>query len=345
MATTRSRTLRPVPDVETQLMHRVIHGYKRAYRIAGDGPALLLIHGIGDSSAIWADLVPHLAKDYTVIAPDLLGHGQSDKPRGDYSVAAYANGMRDLLAVLGIERATVVGHSLGGAVAMQMAYQFPQLVERLVLVSSSGITKDVHPVLRLISVPVANEWMGMLRLPGGHSIARVAWNLLDQLHEGTVAPGAVLTRTPDIMRVLGELNDHAAYFAFLKSLRAVVDWRGQVVTLLDRCYLNEAIPVQIVWGARDTIFPVTHAHLAHSAMPGSRIAVFKNAGHYPFRSDSLGFLRVLEEFLSTTVPAEFDAAHWRHTLMSGVGEGDIVGGPMTRMAVLDAMGSSERSAT
>src|SRR6478752_2132345 len=112
MAPTRSRTLRPVPDVETELMHRSIHGYKRAYRIAGEGPALLFIHGIGDSSAVWADLIPHLARHHTVIAPDLLGHGQSDKPRGDYSVAAYANGMRDLLAVLGIDRATIVGHSL-----------------------------------------------------------------------------------------------------------------------------------------------------------------------------------------------------------------------------------------
>ncbi|MBD0323349.1 MAG: alpha/beta hydrolase, partial [Aldersonia sp.] len=147
MVKRRARALRPVPDVETRLVHRTIHGYKRAYRIAGDGPALLLIHGIGDSSAVWADLIPHLARRYTVIAPDLLGHGHSDKPRGDYCVAAYANGMRDLLAVLGIERATIIGHSLGGAVAMQMAYQFPQLVERLVLVSPSGITKDVHALL------------------------------------------------------------------------------------------------------------------------------------------------------------------------------------------------------
>jgi pimeloyl-ACP methyl ester carboxylesterase len=345
MAAVRSRTLRPVPDVETQLAFRSIHGYNRAYRIAGEGPALLLIHGIGDSSATWTGLIPHLARHHTVIAPDLLGHGRSDKPRGDYSVAAYANGMRDLLAVLGVDRVTVIGHTLGGSVAMQMAYQFPQLVERLVLVSSSGITNDVHPLLRLISVPVANEWMGLLKLPGGRDAARLAWNLLDQLHDGALAPSAMLTRTPDIMRVLGELNDHAAYGAFLRSLRAVVDWRGQVITLLDRMYLNEAMPVQIIWGGRDTIFPVTHAHLAHSAMPGSRIAVFKRAGHYPFRTDSMGFLRVVEEFLESTVPAEFDAARWRQALMAGVGEDDIVGGPLTRMAVLDAMGSSERSAT
>jgi hypothetical protein len=118
-----------------------------------------------------------------------------------------------------------------------------------------------------------------------------------------------------------------------------------VVTLLDRCYLNEAMPVQIVWGARDTIFPVAHAHLAHSAMPGSRVAVFHGAGHYPFHHDPLEFLRVVEEFLDTTSPAEFDAVRWRRALIAGVGEGDITGGPMARMAVLDAMGSGERSAT
>lgn len=113
----RASGLHPVAEQgehDVPLRHRVIHGYRRAYRMAGSGPAILLIHGIGDSSATWADLIPELARNHTVIAPDLLGHGASDKPRADYSVAAYANGIRDLLGVLGIERATLVGHSLGG---------------------------------------------------------------------------------------------------------------------------------------------------------------------------------------------------------------------------------------
>ena len=345
MARSRSRSLRPVPDVETRVCYREIHGYRRAFRIAGEGPALLLIHGIGDSSAVWAEIIPHLAKRHTVIAPDLLGHGRSDKPRGDYSVAAYANAMRDLLAVLNVERATIVGHSLGGAVAMQFAYQFPQLVERLVLASSSGITKHVHVMLRLISVPVANEWMGLLKLPGGRTAARVAYNFVEQLATGDVDPGAMLTRTPDIMRVVGELDDRAEYAVFLRSLRAVVDWRGQVITLLDRCYLNSAVPVQIVWGGRDSIFPVGHAHLAHSAMPGSRLSVFSRCGHYPFRDDPLGFLRVVEDFLEATAPAGYDHDRWRRCLVDGVGEESISGGAHTRMAVLDAMGAAERSAT
>src|SRR6516162_10934728 len=108
------RPLRAVCEIDViapTLQFRTIHGYRRAYRIAGSGPAILLIHGIGDNSTTWNTVQAKLAQRFTVIAPDLLGHGQSDKPRADYSVAAYANGMRDLLSVLDIERATVVGHS------------------------------------------------------------------------------------------------------------------------------------------------------------------------------------------------------------------------------------------
>ena len=133
--------------------------------MAGSGPAILLIHGIGDNSTTWSTVQSKLAQRFTVIAPDLLGHGKSDKPRADYSVAAYANGMRDLLSVLDIERVTVVGHSLGGGVAMQFAYQFPQLVDRLILVGAGGVTKDVNVALRIASLPMGSEALALLRLP------------------------------------------------------------------------------------------------------------------------------------------------------------------------------------
>src|SRR5271154_1785777 len=166
--TERQRNLRPVREVTApSLQFRTIHGYQRAYRIAGSGPAILLIHGIGDNSPPWDTVQAKPAQRFTVIAPDLLGHGKSDKPRADYSVAAYANGMRDLLSVLEIERVTVVGHSLGGGVGMQFAYQFPHLVERLILVSAGGVTKDVNIVLRLASLPMGSEALALLRLPVG----------------------------------------------------------------------------------------------------------------------------------------------------------------------------------
>ena len=161
----RKPNLRPVRELTPSLEYRTIHGYRRAYRVAGSGPAILLIHGIGDNSTTWSTVQTKLAQRFTVIAPDLLGHGKSDKPRADYSVAAYANGMRDLLSVLDIDKVTVVGHSLGGGVAMQFAYQFPQLVDRLILVGAGGVTKDVNIALRIASLPMGSEALAFLRLP------------------------------------------------------------------------------------------------------------------------------------------------------------------------------------
>ncbi|MGB3773255.1 MAG: alpha/beta hydrolase [Rhodococcus sp. (in: high G+C Gram-positive bacteria)] len=345
MPETRLRALRTVPDAEPRLHFRTIHGYRRAFRMAGEGPVVLLIHGIGDSSETWTDVLPHLASKYTVIAPDLLGHGLSDKPRADYSVAAYANGIRDLLVTLGIESVSVVGHSLGGGVAMQFGYQFPEMVERLVLVSAGGVTKDVHPALRLMATPVVNEAFKLLRLPGAMSLLGLAGSVIDKLDGTPFHPGAIVHDTPDLFRVLNNLLDSTAYDAYLRTLRAVVDWRGQVVTMLDRCYLTENLPVQLIWGDEDTVIPVGHAHLAHAAMPGSRMDVFHGAGHFPYRDDPMRFLDVLEGFFSTTMPLQFDEQRWRQMLVDGVGEDTIAGSATTRQAVLGAMGSDERSAT
>lgn len=345
MGTSRARQLHPVPDVEPRMVFRTVHGYRRAFRMAGSGPALLLIHGIGDNSSTWQELIPHLARKYTVIAPDLLGHGRSDKPRADYSVAAYANGMRDLLSVLGIDKVSVIGHSLGGGVAMQFAYQFPDRVERLVLVSSGGVTKDVHPILRLISMPMISDALKLLRVPGFMPAVKVTGAALGQLNRSPLRPGSLLHDLDDLVRILAELPDPTAYEAYLRTLRAVVDWRGQVVTMLDRSYLTENLPVQLIWGDQDTVIPVSHAYLAHSAMPDSRLEIFRGAGHFPFRDAPMRFLRVVEQFLESTAPLTFDEERWRQLLLTGVSESRISGGAATRMAVLDAMGSDERSAT
>src|SRR6202008_2862204 len=194
--TQRKPNLRSVREVVPSLQFRTIHGYQRAYRIAGSGPVILLIHGIGDNSTTWNTVQAKLAQRFTVVAPDLLGHGKADKPRADYSVAAYANGMRDLLSVLDIERVTIIGHSLGGGVAMQFAYQFPHLVERLILVAAGGVTKDVNVVLRLASLPMGSEALALLRLP----LVRPALQLFGR------AAGMVLGSTgggPGLPDVLG----------------------------------------------------------------------------------------------------------------------------------------------
>lgn len=318
-----------------------VHGYRRAYRIAGSGPVVLLIHGIGDNSSTWDEVQTSLASRFTVIAPDLLGHGKSDKPRADYSIAAYANGMRDLLSVLGIDRATVVGHSLGGGVAMQFTYQFPQLVERLVLVAAGGVTKDVNVVLRAASLPGVAESLPLLQLPGVLPSLRFAGDVLDRVFR----TAGLQLDIPDVVRILADLPEPTASSAFARTLRAVVDWRGQVVTMLDRCYLAESIPVQLVWGTQDQVIPISHARLAHSAMPGSRLEVFKGSGHFPFHDDPARFVRVVEEFIEATEPAEYDSERLRAMLRHGAREEDIAGSAETRIAVLDAMKHDERSAS
>jgi pimeloyl-ACP methyl ester carboxylesterase len=294
------------------VQHRVIHGYQRAFVRKGRGPALLLIHGIGDSSDTWEPLVDELAREYTVIAPDLLGHGRSAKPRADYSVAAYANAMRDLLVALDLDRATVVGHSLGGGVAMQFAYQYPERCERLVLVSAGGIARDVHPILRLVSSPIAELVLPLLRLPGAR---HVGWLVLEALRWlGTDLGGD----SGDFQRLFDALPDPTSQRAFVRTLRAVVDWRGQVITMLDRSYLARGIPTLLMWGTRDPVVPYWHAHLAHAAMPGSRLYSFDGAGHFPHHYDAPRFLAVLQAFIAATRPAIHRPDEWRALLRSGL---------------------------
>jgi pimeloyl-ACP methyl ester carboxylesterase len=309
--TRRTRAGSAVEVDETELRFRTIHGYRRAYRMAGSGPALLLLHGIGDSSEGWQPLIPALAEHFTVIAPDLLGHGASAKPRADYSVAAYANGMRDLLDVLGIERATVVGHSLGGGVAAQIAYQYPERCERLVLVASGGVGPEVTPVLRLAAAPFAELTLPLLHWPLG----RLARGLLVDALQLT---GTSLGRDADeIRRVLDGLPDGPARGAFTRTLRSVVDWRGQVVTMLDRSYLVEGLPVLLCWGTDDPIIPMSHGELARAAMLGSRFEVYDGAGHFPHHADPDRFVADLCDFHAGTAAYEHDLMRRKELLDQG----------------------------
>lgn len=295
----------------TEIEHVVVHGYRRAFRRCGSGPVLLLLHGIGDSSAAWEPLMPALGERFTVIAPDLLGHGASDKPRADYSVAAYANGVRDLMDVLGVERATVVGHSLGGGVAAQACYQYPHRFERLVLVSTGGVAREVAPALRLLSAPYAELALPVTRLPGARLVARG----LAEVAKRT--PLALGRDADELVRVFDGLPSGPARKSFTRTLRSVVDWRGQLVTMLDRCYLADEMPTLLVWGDRDGVIPVAHGHLAHAAMPASRLEVFAGAGHFPHHAEPERFVALLRAFVDETAPARFDADRWVDRLRTG----------------------------
>ncbi|MCB0922986.1 MAG: alpha/beta hydrolase [Mycobacterium sp.] len=341
MGDTREVHTRPVADYTPALRFRTIHGYRRAFRIAGSGPALLLIHGIGDNSTTWTSVHSKLAERYTVIAPDLLGHGLSDKPRADYSVAAYANGMRDLLSVLDVDKVTVIGHSLGGGVAMQFAYQFPQMLERLILIGAGGVTRDVNIALRFASLPIGGEALALLRLPLVMPVLHAAGRILG----GALGSSGTAGDINNALRILTDLPEPTASAAFTRTLRAVVDWRGQVVTMLDRCYLTESVPVQLIWGDRDAVIPVSHAHMAHAAMPGSRLEIFEGSGHFPFHDDPDRFVTLVRRFIDGTEASDYDHARLRDLLLKGSTEATMSGPRAARVAVLDALENDERSAT
>ncbi len=293
------------------IQYRTIHGYRRAYVKAGQGPAILLIHGIGDSSDTWRPVVEQLAEDHTVIAPDLLGHGRSEKPRADYSIAAYANGMRDLLSVLDIDRVTVVGHSLGGGVAAQFAYQFPERCERLVLVGSGGVGRTVSPLLRLAAVPGVEFLMPLFGWQPIRFASRVTFATLRFLDT------ALGRDAEEVLAVFDALPNTLARTAILRTLRSGVDWRGQVITMLDRAYLAEGMPTKIIWGRRDAIIPLGHGKLVNASMPGSDLEIFDEAGHFPHHTDPERFVTIVRDFVASTAPATYDPSDWRDRLRRG----------------------------
>ena len=286
---------------EFETVHHVeLHGHHVSYRTAGAGPVILLVHGVAGTSEQWADVAPVLAEEFTVLAPDLLGHGQSAKPQGDYSLGAYAVSLRDLLVVLGHRRATIVGHSLGGGIAMQFAYEYPVFAERMVVVSSGGLGREVHPVLRAATLPGAELVLPLLAhqrvLGAGGAVGQILARL--GLRAGP--------EIAEMARGYASLSDAEARAAFLHTVRAVIDYTGQRVSAADRLYLASLLPTLIVWGRRDPLIPAVHGEFAHGQMPGSRLEIFEEAGHFPHLDDPTRFAALLRDFLEETEPAEFE---------------------------------------
>ncbi len=277
------------------LQNVTIHGHSVGYRRAGSPKAqtILLIHGLAGSSKTWDAVIDELAEDYDVIAPDLLGHGESAKPMGDYSLGAFASGMRDFLAILDVRSVTVVGHSFGGGVAMQLAYQHPHLIDRLVLVGSGGLGREVSPLLRLLALPGAEYLM-----PIG-------------------IPKPVVDRATDVGRFLGRRNIRSerlgelwrAYSslagaenrqAFVRTMRGVIEAGGQKVNASDRLYLAARVPMMIVWGDRDGVIPVSHAHRAHALIENSRLEILEGVGHFPHVESPGVFAASVVDFMRST---------------------------------------------
>jgi len=270
-----------------------LHGDELAYRLAGEGETLLLVHGMAGSSATWRYVMPELSTRYRVLAPDLPGHGASDKPRGDYSLGSYAATLRDLLGELDIERVTVVGQSLGGGVALQLAYQYPQLCERLVLISSGGLGREVSWMLRLLSTPGSELLLPLLAPP----FVRDAGNALGTWlgSKGVRAPN-----TEQTWSAYASLADAPTRRAFLRILRSVVDPGGQAVSATSRLYLSASLPMQLIWGDHDPIIPVAHARATHEAMPQSHLSVLEGVGHYPHVQEPEAVVDIIDSFMRAT---------------------------------------------
>jgi pimeloyl-ACP methyl ester carboxylesterase len=286
-----------------------IHGHDVAFAVGGTGPVMLLVHGMAGSSATWRHVMPALTEHFTVVAPDLPGQGASAKPRGDYSLGALADTLRDLLIVLGHDRATLVGRSFGGGVAMQFAYQFPERCERLVLVSSGGLGEDVNLLLRALSLPGAEH---LLALGCNRWTYSAATNVVRSLRRLGLRPGPQFA---EIWDSYASLTDDETRAAFMHTLRSVVDPAGQRVSAMDRLYLAHDVPTLIVWGADDRILPAHQAHATHAAIPGSRLEIFEGVGHYPNCEDPERFIKVLVDFMTSTKPAEVSTPRWRDLLL------------------------------
>ena len=292
------------------LQHVTIHGHDVGYRMAGEGPAVLLIHGMAGSSETWRAVMPRLSRTHQVIAPDLLGHGESAKPLGDYSLGAFASGLRDLLGVLGVPRVTVVGQSLGGGVAMQLAYQHPELVERLVLVGSGGLGREVSWILRALTLPGV-EFLMPAFFP---TFVRDAGDAVSRFVAGH---GWRSPHIAEMWRAYSSLTGVENRHAFVRTLRAVIDPGGQSVSAKDRLYLTSAMPTMIVWGDQDPIIPVSHAYAAHEAMPGSRLEIMEGVGHFAHIERPEQFTDLLLDFLETTAASSVDLTAYHDALLAG----------------------------
>ena len=287
-----------------ELSYLELHGDRVAYRDVGQGPALLLIHGMAGSSDTYRAIIPQLSKKYRVIAPDLLGHGKSAKPRGDYSLGAFAAWLRDLLDELGVRRATVIGQSLGGGIAMQFAYQHRDYCERLVLIGSGGLGPDLSPLLRILSAPGAELVLPIVA-------PQPVLNLGNKLGSWLTSAGIHAPRANQMWQAYCSLSDSGARQAFLRTLRSVVDYRGQCVSALNKIHLTAGLSTLLIWGENDRIIPVAHAYAAHDALAGSRLEVLKGIGHFPHAEAPAAVADILKNFVATTAPQTRGLAHIR----------------------------------
>ncbi len=283
-------------------MHRAtrrvaLHGHELAVTDVGEGPAIVLVHGLMSSRRTWDAQLERLAVDHRVVAPDLFGHGDSAKPVGDYSLGAHAASLRDLLDELDLSAVTVVGHSLGGGIAMQLSYLFPDRVQRIVLVSSGGLGRELNPLLRAATLPGSELVLPVLASGWLHDVGDSALRLWGRTGLPALSPSAT-----EAWQSLATLADGDTRKAFLATSRSVIDVGGQTVSARNRLSGLDSRPVMLVWGARDRMIPSSHIDAAREILPHSRVEILERSGHFPHLDEPDRFATVLGDFVHTSAP-------------------------------------------
>ncbi|HTY29421.1 MAG TPA: alpha/beta fold hydrolase [Mycobacterium sp.] len=282
----------------SELKYLELHGDRVAYLDEGRGEVILLLHGMAGSSQTWRSIIRPLSRTYRVVAPDLLGHGNSAKPRSDYSLGAFAVSLRDLLDELGIAQATIVGHSLGGGVAMQFVYQHPDYCQRLILLNSGGLGPDVGWTLRLLSAPGAELIMPIIAPTPVLSVG-------EKVRSWFAKMGIESPRGAEIWNAYSSFADAETRQAFLRTLRSVVDYRGQAVSALNRLHVTE-MPTMAIWGDQDAIIPVDHAYTVHKTRPDVRLEVLAGVGHFPQVERPTEVADLIDDFITSTAAADIE---------------------------------------
>jgi pimeloyl-ACP methyl ester carboxylesterase len=288
-----------------------IHGRRLAYKESdGDGPTILLVHGITNSSETWAPVTERLAeRGRHVIAVDLPGHGNSERQRGDHSLGAHASVLRDFLSALEVDSATVVGHSLGGGVVMQFSYQFPEMIDRLVLVNSGGLGREVNIAIRAATLPLAEQVIGI-------GASEPVTNTLGSIGKALGRVGIKIGGDFGIaMHGMASLSDRERREAFVRTARSVISPRGQRVSATDKLYLAADVPTLLIHGDHDGVIPCAHSRAAAELMPGSRLEIFEKSGHFPQCDEPNRFVAVLADFIETTEPARYDISTARKRIL------------------------------
>ena len=284
------------PTAESGLTRKfaTVCDHRMSYVTGGSGPPMVLLHGLGANCFTWRFTLPTLTQHNTIYAPDMFGCGESDKAGMDYSLDAMADYVNGFMEAVGLHSAIFVGHSLGGGITMQYCHRHPGHAERIVLVSSGGMGRDLHWLLRISTLPGANSVIGAMADP------RTRLPQISRTMEQRRMQQLAQEFDPNTPTMLDRFQSYETRQAFLGMLRGVGGLQGQRVSALD--HLTElTVPVLLIWGARDGTIPVSHGKQAASIIPLAHLEVLPNCYHRPQIEAPQKFCELVLNFLQSDI--------------------------------------------